>query len=72
MALRNESGGDNDSRVSEARELMKIIEDEAEKLSGRETQFVESIADQLTFATPSISAKQIFWLRDIKDKVVGG
>jgi hypothetical protein len=71
MALRNESGEDNDSRVAEARDIMRIVEDETEKLSGRETQFVESIADQLTFAVPSISAKQIFWLRDIKDKVVG-
>jgi hypothetical protein len=61
--LIQDSGGDNDSRVTEAQKLLDIIAGFQEQLTAKEQQFVEQM-DSCIFCSP----KQLFWLRDIKDK----
>ncbi len=61
--LANESGGDASSRVSEAHMIVRLLEDETEQMTPKERTFIEQMAD-CDFCT----TKQIFWLRDIKDK----
>jgi hypothetical protein len=63
MSLGQESGGDNDSRVTEAQALLKIIADVQGQLTLKEANFVEQMDNCTTCST-----KQLFWLRDIKDK----
>jgi len=70
MALFNESGAENDSRVAEARQLLKIIEDGSAELSSWEEGFIASISEQLDYDMPTISTRQIFKLRDIKDRAI--
>lgn len=54
----------NDSeRVDEAHRIAKMLEDNMDALSSQERQFVEKMAD-----TRFCSVKQLFWLRDIKDR----
>lgn len=70
MALFQQSGGTGNDRLNEARKLIEIIEaGDSEKLSGWEVNFVESVSDQVERGR-EISAKQIFKLRDIKDKIL--
>ena len=57
----DESGSTPDTRRVEADKLLKIIE--VEQLTPKEAAFVEQMAD-----SKFVSPKQLFWLRDIKDK----
>jgi hypothetical protein len=58
-----QTGGTNDERVTEAHKLIEIISGFQEQLTSKESDFVEKM-DGCTFC----SGKQLFWLRDIKDK----
>ena len=61
----DEIGQTPDTRRVEADRLLKIIEDMSEQLTPKETAFVEQMADSKV-----VSPKQLFWLRDIKDKYI--
>ena len=61
--LFQESGQTPDSTRVEADKLLAIIEDFSEQLTPKEASFVEQMGDAET-----VSPKQLFWLRDIKDK----
>lgn len=52
-----------DERRAEADKLLKIIEGYGVEMTPKETSFVEQMADSET-----VSPKQLFWLRDIRDK----
>lgn len=52
-----------DGRRVEANKLIKIIEGYGIELTPKETAFVEQMAD-----SEYVSPKQLFWLRDIRDK----
>jgi hypothetical protein len=71
MGLYQDSGGTNDDRVLEARKLLDIIAGgDQDQLSPWEIGFVESISDQVNGFEPRITAKQVFKLKDVKDKVI--
>ena len=61
--LANESGGDELSRINEARETVRMLEEFNDQMSQKEQEFVEQMTD-----CDYCTVKQIFWLRDIKDK----
>lgn len=61
--LTTESGGDEQSRVNEARTIVRLLEEFSEQLSSKEQNMVESMAD-----CDSCTTKQLFYLRDIKDR----
>ena len=48
-------------RLEEASRIIGMLEEVYEQLSDKEQSFVESLQS-------SCSVKQLFWLRDIKDK----
>lgn len=54
---------DGDERRAEADRLVKIVEDDMERMSSTERGFVERMAEG-----GPVSVKQLFWLRDIRDK----
>lgn len=56
---------DDDERRAEADRICKIVEDETEQMTATELKFVEKMADG-----GPVSVKQLFWLRDIKDKYI--
>ena len=58
-----ETGGDSDSRVTEAHKIVEMLASCQEELTSKEATFVEQM-DGCT----NCSGKQLFWLRDIKDK----
>ena len=60
----NETGGTPSDRRAEADRLVKIIsENGLSQLEPRELDFVMQMD-----ADETVSPKQLFWLRDIKDK----
>lgn len=59
----DESGSTPDARRVEADKLLDIISGFSEQLNPKESTFVEQMVDS-AFCSP----KQLFWLRDIKDK----
>jgi hypothetical protein len=61
--LGQETGGDADARLSECQKLLDIIARFQEELTPKEQQFVERM-DGASYC----SGRQLFWLRDIKDK----
>lgn len=61
--LGQETGGTNEDRCAEAQKILAILADVQEQLTSKETQFVEKM-DGCSFC----SGRQLFWLRDIKDK----
>lgn len=73
MTLRGESGGDNTDRVREAGEILSRqgLADQTEQMKTHERQFVERMTELLDVSCvgdePSISPKQLFYLRDLKD-----
>ena len=64
----DESGGDNKSRVEEARKLIEMID--LNRCPQKDIFFVQSTEERLEqFGDKAlISPKQLFWLRDIKDR----
>jgi hypothetical protein len=65
--LANDTGGTSDDRRAEADRILKIIDSciDTDALNERENIFIEQMLDDQTVP---ISPKQLFWLRDIKDK----
>jgi len=66
--LANDTGGTADDRRVEADRILKIFRDtnlDAEDLSETEARFV---AEQIDHPERPVSPKQLFWLRDIKDR----
>lgn len=65
--LTKESGGDDKARIEEARRIVRILEEfmDSDKLSEKDKQFLTEMTD-CDFCT----TKQLFYLRDIKDKVI--
>lgn len=66
--LTNETGGTAEERRAEADRILKIMVENDLDVGGcspTETRFLEQMFDDQTQA---ISPKQLFWLRDIKDK----
>lgn len=64
--LFNESGGDLHDRRAEADKILAMIEGHEGRLSEKELGFIETCADPATV----ISGRMLFWLRDIKDKLL--
>jgi hypothetical protein len=61
--LANDSGGDANDRINEARKIVDMIADCTEAMTPKERSFVESMD-----GCDSCTVKQLFWLRDIKEK----
>jgi len=61
--LGQETGGDENARLSEAHRLVDMITSVQDRLGPKEARFVEDMRDCTT-----CSGRQLFWLRDIKDK----
>jgi hypothetical protein len=51
-------------RLEEAGRLIEMIQGYEDKLSQKELSFINGLQS-------SCSVKQLFWLRDIKDRVIG-
>lgn len=69
--LFGESGGDNNDRLEEAKKLLAMgLSDNLEQMSAKERQFVEATIARIDDYGDEalISPKQIFWLRDLRDK----
>lgn len=65
--MQGETGGGADSRREEASKICIMLTQfgvEAEMMTEREAEFIDEIEDP---GVP-VSPKQLFWLRDIKDK----
>jgi hypothetical protein len=58
------SGMSASDRRAEASRIVTMIEDLIEKMTPFEKKFVEQMGDDFV----PVSTKQLFWLRDIKDK----
>ena len=54
---------DDDQRREEADRILKMLEGEADNLTTKEQDFMEQMQDG-----GPVSVKQLFWMRDIKDK----
>jgi hypothetical protein len=75
MTLQSESGGGNADRVREARRIifdMGLKDRLAEMSNQRSVEFVESTAERLKMYGDKtiISPGQLFWLRDLKDRLL--
>lgn len=74
MALWQESGSDNASRAREADELTNMLADAEAQMDEKEAKFFRNIYERLEqYAAADgdrtiVSPKQLFWLRDLKDK----
>jgi hypothetical protein len=68
--LANDTGGTADDRRSEAKSLLKIIGESRDLLEQKEEAFIEDMISALSDPDEegTVSPKQLFWLRDIKDK----
>lgn len=61
--LTNDSGGDLRSRCEEAWKICRMLEEFTDQMTDKEKGFIEQMTD-----CDICSPKQIFYLRDIKDK----
>jgi hypothetical protein len=63
--LTQESGGTNEERIAEKDKIVDMIDRQVdwESMTDNEQRFIEKITD-----AQYVSPKQLFWLRDIKDK----
>jgi hypothetical protein len=55
----------DDERRSEATRICEIVADDLDQFQPHEKRFIEGISD----AYARVSVKQLFWLRDLKDKL---
>jgi hypothetical protein len=62
-ALTSESGGDENSRINEARTIVRMLEEFVDSMTTKEQEFLDSMSD-----CDYCTTKQLFWLRDIKEK----
>jgi hypothetical protein len=71
VALNQDSGGTGADRIAEAERIMGMgLADHIDEMNDRERDFVEKMSSQLDVIdhTTFVSPKQLFWLRDLKDK----
>lgn len=61
--LTQDSGGDERSRIDEARTIVRMLEEVTEEMTPKEQTFVAEMSD-----CDYCTTKQLFWLRDIKEK----
>lgn len=62
--LTNETGGSPDDRRSEADRLLKLLDEvDVMQFTANEDRFLGQMRED-----GPVSPKQLFWLRDIKDK----
>ena len=61
--LTEDSGGDELARCNEAHTLCRMLEEFADEMTQKERGFYEQMTD-----CDSCSTKQLFWLRDIKER----
>ncbi len=61
--LANDTGQTPERRREEANDLCKLLAEHTEEMNVKEQEFIESITDA-TYCSP----KQLFWLRDLRDK----
>lgn len=61
--LTNDTGQTPERRAEEARDIVKMLSDDTEVMLPHERDFVERM-DNCDVCSP----KQLFWLRDLKDK----
>ena len=61
--LTNDTGGTPEQRRTEADRLLKMLEGLEDSMTDKERRFVEDMQ-----AGWDVSPKQLFWLRDIKEK----
>jgi hypothetical protein len=69
----NESGDQSPvERVEEARRILDMgLIHEMDRMTAKEAAFVEQMVNDQTYrevGMPNISIKQLWWLRDLKDK----
>ena len=67
------SGGSEQDRRDEARRLIEIITtSDVEHFSQKEIDFIHDLEDRFDRfgENAKISPKQLFWLRDLKDKAI--
>lgn len=60
----SDSGMTPEERRAEATRIVNMISDRSEEMKSHERQFVEKMADDSEW----VSTKQLFWLRDLKEK----
>lgn len=75
MAKLGKSTLTQEEKVEEARALIGIILDVPQserdtRLRGQEPGFLESMQERLQYSNFYISDAQLFWLRDIKDRLL--
>lgn len=58
-----ETGGDDNSRITEAKRIVELLQPRLHAITPREREFVMQMD-----GASHCSGKQLFWLRDIKDK----
>lgn len=63
--LSNEDGLSLEDRLERCQELVDKISPFMSQLSAKEQSFIEQMDGEIGFATP----KQLFWLRDIWDRL---
>jgi hypothetical protein len=70
MAFRKESGGTGVSRRDECRKILRIIEDDFDRMTTKDANFYTSMHDKLESDAFEPTADQLFWLRDIRDRML--
>lgn len=60
------SGGNEQSRVEEARRICRMLEEFSDLMSPKELNMVEQMTD-----CDDCTTKQLFYLRDIKERYYG-
>jgi hypothetical protein len=61
--LTQESGGDELSRIDEAHTICRMLEEFYDQMTDKERGFIEQMTD-----CDSCTTKQLFWLRDLREK----
>jgi hypothetical protein len=61
--LSSDSGGDELSRITEAHTICRMLEEFYDQMNDKEKGFIEQMTD-----CDYCSVKQIFYLRDIKER----
>ena len=63
--MTTESGGNENSRISEAHTICRMLEEFQDLMSQKEKDFIESMTD-----CDYCTTKQLFYLRDIKERYI--
>lgn len=69
--LSNESGGTNEDRANEADRICQMLDDSVRgRMTSKEQGFVRETEERIAVygSGAFVSTKQLFWLRDLKEK----